>query len=139
MGEGDDAEDRQLAARVVNGINCTPYDKLHAWGYLSAILNVPGEHHRIAAQTCLGEKMDFLRRLEGDDAEDRQLAARVVNGINCTPYDMLYQWGYLRALLAVPGEHHRIAAQTCLGGKIDFLRRLWGEKTPRNASSPRAW
>jgi len=95
---------------------------LYQWGYLRALLAVPGDHQS-AAQTCLGGKIDFLRRLEGDDAEDRQLAARVVNGINCTPYDMLYQWGYLRALLAVPGDHQS-AAQTCLGGKIDFLRRL---------------
>merc|ERR1711988_2029212 len=89
--EGEDAEERQLAARIVNGINCAPYDQAYARGYLSWLLRYPNLHSAI--ETCLGPEVlgnGFLRRLEGEDAEERQLGARIVNGINCAPYDFFH-------------------------------------------------
>merc|ERR1712196_665192 len=81
-------EDRKLAARIVDGINCTPYDIAHERGYLDAIVH-PGNYKDV--KTCLTD-VDFepLRRLE-----DRKLAARIVDGINCTPYDIAHERGYL--------------------------------------------
>merc|ERR1711988_1302327 len=78
------------------------YDQAYARGYLSWILRYPNLHSAI--ETCLGPEVlgnGFLRRLEGEDAEERQLAARIVNGINCAPYDQAYARGYLSWLLRI--------------------------------------
>ena len=49
---------KKRAARIVNGINCTPYDIAYAGGYLSAFAFHPV--YRAQIQTCLGDGIDFL-------------------------------------------------------------------------------
>merc|ERR1712078_924416 len=71
--EGKD--DRKLGrARIVDGINCTPYDIAHQRGYLHAIV-YPGNYEDV--KTCLSDVLDPLRRLE--DKDDRKLSARIVD------------------------------------------------------------
>lgn len=43
----------------------------------------------------------------------------MVNGINCTPYDIAYAGGYLSAFAFHPV--YRAQIQTCLGDGINFL------------------
>merc|ERR1712227_652809 len=94
MGRLENKDDRKLAARIVDGINCTPYDIAHQRGYLHAIVFAFNEDD---VKTCLSDVLDPLRRLENKD--ERKLAARIVNGINCTPYDIAHQRGYLHAIV----------------------------------------
>jgi len=175
---------KKRAARIVNGINCTPYDVAYAGGYLSAFAFHPV--YRAEIQTCLGEGIDFLSSGEWeedldfgdcpdcyltDDNEDsfqhgdlhvmllvdmdvvnevfwtsllpwsvkkhleevfpdssrKRRAARIVNGINCTPYDLAHARGYLAWLLkAAPNLASQI--QTCLGSGIELLSSgQWGQ------------
>ena len=48
---------KRRAVRMVNGINCTPYDIAHARGYLSWLVTA-ANHDEI--QTCLGQGINFL-------------------------------------------------------------------------------
>ena len=48
---------KRRAVRMVNGINCTPYDIAHARGYLSWLVTPA---NRADIQTCLGDGINFL-------------------------------------------------------------------------------
>ena len=50
---------KRRAARIVNGINCTPYDIAHARGYLSWLLQA-APHLASQIQTCLGSGIELL-------------------------------------------------------------------------------
>ena len=50
---------KRRAARIVNGINCTPYDLAHARGYLSWLVQA-APHLASQIQTCLGSGVEFL-------------------------------------------------------------------------------
>merc|ERR1711861_91746 len=112
----EDTDDRKLSARIVNGINCTPYDSAHQRGYLHAIVHSFNEDD---VKACLSDVLDPLRRLE--DKDDRKLSARIVDGINCTPYDIAHQRGYLHAIVFSFNEED---VKTCLSDVLDPLRRL---------------
>merc|ERR1712227_720673 len=124
---GEDKDDRKLSARIVNGINCTPYDIAHQRGYLHAIVFSFNEED---VKTCLSDVLDTLRRLENKDErklalrrlenkDERKLGeARIVNGINCTPYDIARQRGYLHAIVFAFNEED---VKTCLSDVLDPL------------------
>merc|ERR1711868_282610 len=112
----EDEDDRKLSARIVDGINCTPYDIAHQRGYLSFIVT---KNNYEDANTCLGGVLDPLRRLE--DKDDRKLSARIVDGINCSPYGIARQRGHLSFIVT---KNNYEDANTCLGGVLDPLRRL---------------
>lgn len=61
------------------------------------------------------------------DSSRKRRAARIVNGINCTPYDLAHARGYLAWLLkAAPNLASQI--QTCLGSGIELLSSgQWGQ------------
>merc|ERR1712064_143797 len=88
----------------------------HQRGYLHLIVRQNNEED---AKTCLSDVLDPLRRLE--DKDDRKLSARIVDGINCTPYDIAHQRGYLHLIVRQNNEED---AKTCLSDVLDPLRRL---------------
>merc|ERR1719298_49021 len=106
-------DDRKLSARIVGGINCTPYDIAHRRGYLQMIVY---PHNYDDVETCLPADvlkqlfpvLEPLRRLEHED--DRKLSARMVGGINCTPYDIAHQRGYLPLIVR---PHNYDDVETC--------------------------
>ena len=58
---------KKRAARIVNGINCTPYDVAYAGGYLSAFAFHPV--YRAQIKTCLGDGIDFLSSGEWEEGK----------------------------------------------------------------------
>ena len=62
---------------------------------------------------------------ENTSASRKRRSARIVDGINCTPYDIAHQRGYLHAIV-YPGNYEDV--KTCLSDVLDPLSSgQWGQ------------